>query len=284
MRRWLPFVLAALLLAPAVRAADDDRAHAKALYDEGQAEYNLGHFQQALEKYEGAYKIKPIPALLFNIAQCHRQLGDMRSAATTYKAYLRTASDKDPNRAKAETLLAEVEAAVEKQAQAQSAKPLGPAEGKQAEAPRDPDAPPEVEATPGAEQAKASEAGSGAAGGSAVANAMREAGSGVLAPAASSGAVPGGAVAADHPAGPEKPGRVWTWVAAGGTAAALAGGALFGQKSKSTASDLQSSPHSTAEINSKIAEVKSDASKANLLFAVSAALAVATGTFFVLEF
>src|SRR5205085_5773399 len=115
-----------------------------AAFEQGQAEYNLGHFDKALHFYEEAYKFKAVPALLFNIAQCHRQLGDMKAAGTTYKAFLRTARASDPNRGKAQALLAEVEAATQRQQQAQEAKPLGPAsDGKQAAI----DSPPEIEAS-----------------------------------------------------------------------------------------------------------------------------------------
>jgi hypothetical protein len=261
-------LLAFALISSSALAQEDDKARAKALFAEGQAEYNLGHFAKALELYEGAYKIKAVPALLFNIAQCHRQLGDMRSAATTYRAYLRTAKAEDPGREKATTLLAEVESAIQKQAQAQGATPLGTQpDGK----PLAPEGPTEIAASeaPTAAPSETSQP--------ATAPATNQ-------PAAST-AAPAAAVSTTAiPAEPPQKGRTFTWIAAGGTAAALAGGVIFGLKSKSTASDLQGNPHPRAQIDQLTPEVKSDASKANAFFAATAVLAVATGTLFVLQF
>ena len=53
--------------------------------------YNLGHFDEAVEAFEAAYKLVLDPALLFNVAQAHRLGGRPERALATYKAYLRTA-------------------------------------------------------------------------------------------------------------------------------------------------------------------------------------------------
>jgi hypothetical protein len=45
---------------------------AKALFSQGKQHYDLGEFGPALEFYKRAYRIKPLPAFLFNIAQSHR--------------------------------------------------------------------------------------------------------------------------------------------------------------------------------------------------------------------
>jgi hypothetical protein len=68
---------------PATRA----RAHAQ----QGTAHYNLDQWPQALAEYEAAYLAFPDPALLFNIAQCHRRLGHREPALDYYKKYLRAA-------------------------------------------------------------------------------------------------------------------------------------------------------------------------------------------------
>ena len=61
---------------------------AKALFVQGNGHYNLGEFSPALEFYKRAYRVKPLPAFLFNIAQCHRKLGNHREAITMYQSYL----------------------------------------------------------------------------------------------------------------------------------------------------------------------------------------------------
>jgi tetratricopeptide (TPR) repeat protein len=119
-------ILAIALWALAAGAHADEASDAKArqAYAEGKAEYDLGHIGKALQAFENAYRFRPVPALLFNIAQCHRLLGDLQSAAMTYRAYLRN----DPNSAqaaKARELLEQVETAMEHQSKAQSAPPLG---------------------------------------------------------------------------------------------------------------------------------------------------------------
>ncbi len=269
--------LALLLSLPA--SAQSEGARARALFVDGQAEYNLGHFGKALEKYEAAYKIKAVPALLFNIAQCHRQLGDMREAATTYKGYLRTANEKDPNRSKAEALLAEVESAIATQAQAQGARPLGSvpdAEGGKQAAATDHDGPPQIEAS-AEEKATASAAAATGASAPLAANDQPPAGE-------ATHAVPAAALETTAVPPQKSSGRTWTWVAAGGTAAALAGGVLFGLKSKSAASDLQGSHHPSSQVDKLQSDASSSAGKANLLFAVGVGLAAVTATFFVLKF
>src|SRR5882672_4871301 len=128
MSRLVPAILAAslaLLAAPA-RADDASDANDKArqLYAEGKAEYDLGHITGALAKFEAAYRVKPVPALLFNIAQCHRLLGDLNSAAMTYRAFLRN-DPNSPRAAQATELLHQVEEAMDRQRTAQQAPPLG---------------------------------------------------------------------------------------------------------------------------------------------------------------
>jgi len=273
MRATLAF-LAAFSLAFAARGdLEEDRARAKAFYEKGEAEYNLGHFQGALKNYEEAYKIRSVPRLLFNIAQCHRQLGDMRSAVATYKAFLRTAAANDPGRKNAQALLGEVESALKKQESAQHAPPLDTA-------PK-PDEPPSAEPTVTAEPAAKPEP---PAEPKPVEEKPAEPPGVKVAAAEPKAAIEPAAVARPLPAPPAQRQRLYTWVAGGATVVALGAGAMFGLKSKSGASDLESKAHTRAEIDRLSEAVKSDAGKANLLFGVGAALAVATGALFVLRF
>lgn len=75
--------------------SDDDRALAKAkkLYNEGEKLFALGKFSAALTKYEAAFEAKPLPAFLFNIGQCHRNLGDYDSAIFSFRKYLKLQPD-----------------------------------------------------------------------------------------------------------------------------------------------------------------------------------------------
>jgi tetratricopeptide (TPR) repeat protein len=79
---------------------------AKALFAEGNEHYNLGEFTPALERYKLAYRVKPLPAFQFNIAQCHRKLGQYSDAIAMYQAYL-VGVPNAQNKATVESLIAE---------------------------------------------------------------------------------------------------------------------------------------------------------------------------------
>ncbi len=68
----------------ASRAEKEARAHVTS----SQEAYNLGKFELALNELEAAYKLKPVPGLLFNFGQCHRQLRNYERAAFYFKAYV----------------------------------------------------------------------------------------------------------------------------------------------------------------------------------------------------
>jgi tetratricopeptide (TPR) repeat protein len=77
-------------------------------YDRGQKLFALQKFDKALEQFQKAFDAKPIPEFLFNIGQCHRNLGDYESAIFSFKRYLKLDPDA-PNRGKVEELIEELE-------------------------------------------------------------------------------------------------------------------------------------------------------------------------------
>jgi tetratricopeptide (TPR) repeat protein len=81
---------------------------AKAHYQRGTGFYNLGRFEEALNEYEAAYLLVQDPPFLFNIAQCHRKLGNNKEALGFYRSYLRVAPDA-PNRTEVQKRIAELE-------------------------------------------------------------------------------------------------------------------------------------------------------------------------------
>ncbi len=87
-----------------VTEAPVDRA--KALFAKGNEHYNLGEFVQALEQYRRAYRAMPLPPFLFNIAQCHRKLGQHGDAVTMYQSYLAGVPDAQ-NKTLVESLISE---------------------------------------------------------------------------------------------------------------------------------------------------------------------------------
>ena len=86
MRTWL--VLVAIALAVPSLACADEKQNARDAYRRATLHYELGEFRKALEAFKDAYRSVPDPALLFDLAQCHRQLGDAAQAAREYRLYL----------------------------------------------------------------------------------------------------------------------------------------------------------------------------------------------------
>lgn len=71
--------------------APDALALARAQLKRAQACHNQGDYACALAGYKAAYEFKPLPELLFNIAQARRRKGDFREAAEAYRAFLKAA-------------------------------------------------------------------------------------------------------------------------------------------------------------------------------------------------
>jgi tetratricopeptide (TPR) repeat protein len=105
---WCLFASATLAAAPGAQAQDDARL-AKAHFNKATRFYEVGDYQQSLEEFKAAHMAKADPAFLFNIAQCHRQLGQPTLAVTLYKRYL-AASPDAANRAEVEKRIADLEA------------------------------------------------------------------------------------------------------------------------------------------------------------------------------
>ena len=88
--------------------AANDAPAAKARYEAGVRHFDLSEYEAALVDFKEAYRNKPDPALLYNIAQCHRRLGHTEEAITFYRSYLRRASDAK-NRQEVERRISELE-------------------------------------------------------------------------------------------------------------------------------------------------------------------------------
>src|SRR4051794_24258540 len=85
-------LLLALLGATRAHAANDlgdpALAQAKAVFGEAEKQYALGRFEEALKHFERAFELKPLPEFLFNIGQCHRNLGHWERANFFFQGYL----------------------------------------------------------------------------------------------------------------------------------------------------------------------------------------------------
>jgi tetratricopeptide (TPR) repeat protein len=116
-------IAVAVLLFATVASADREKA--RAAYKTGIQHYNLAEWQQALDSFKDAYREVEDPSLLFNIGQCHRQLGDRKQAITFYRAYLRELPNAE-NREEVKRLIATLEpgANTESPTKSESPKPV----------------------------------------------------------------------------------------------------------------------------------------------------------------
>jgi hypothetical protein len=83
----LLFVLAAS--SPCRAEKPDIQTQARVHFQKGMAAFELGRFQEALVEYQRAYAVAPLPGFLFNIGQCHRNLGNFQKAVFFFRLYLR---------------------------------------------------------------------------------------------------------------------------------------------------------------------------------------------------
>jgi tetratricopeptide (TPR) repeat protein len=105
---------------PATPPAHDaqQEKEARAHFDRAEKAFNLGRFEEALAAYQAAYEALPLPAFLFNIAQCHRNLRNREQAIFFYQRYLSLAPDA-PNRPVVEDLITDQKRQLEAEAAAQ---------------------------------------------------------------------------------------------------------------------------------------------------------------------
>ena len=90
MRSWM---LGLALVLAATPALADDKARAKALYDEGLRHYQVAEYPEAIDAWKQSYLLSKKPLLLFNIGQAYRLSGDCKQAITFYDNY----QDAEPN-------------------------------------------------------------------------------------------------------------------------------------------------------------------------------------------
>lgn len=86
-----------------------DEQAARTLFADGQKAYDLGEFDRALTLYSDAYKLKPLPGFLFNIGQCHKQLGNYERAAFFFGRFVDNSKPEAANVALAKELKADME-------------------------------------------------------------------------------------------------------------------------------------------------------------------------------
>lgn len=122
-------MFASSILIASLLAAHPVPADVRRLVRDSIREYNAGDFDLALRDAKQAYEISGLPALLYNLGQCHRALGHWKEAVFYYRGYLREQRD-PPNREEVSKLVLEMSAklqAAESRAAAPPAPPPAPA-------------------------------------------------------------------------------------------------------------------------------------------------------------
>jgi len=112
--KWFLCLLAWLSLTTGMAGAADKKTEARKHFDQAQVHYKLGRFDKALAEYSTAYKVLPLPGFLFNIGQCHRQLGNYERAVFFFQGYLRE-KPQARNAAMVKRLISESQAKLDKQ-------------------------------------------------------------------------------------------------------------------------------------------------------------------------
>ena len=288
---------AALLLASAGQAAEDSvskqaatsaanleeaRQHAA----KAKVHYDLGEFDKAAEEYILVYRLRPLPALLFNIAQSYRQAGQYEKAKQFYKAYLRENPDPQSSAA-VKKALKEIDELLAKERKTKESPPAGireaPAEVAAAGRAAAPVAPPASAAAPQSPGSQAAPAAGAAT--TAVPTATTQAvpaGTALAQPKpvqAPASALPAPAVTASREA-PSSSRRTWTYVLAGTSVAMLAGGALFAVKAKNIDNELLAGPHSTATADDLMSQSKSAHGASTLLLLAGVAAGAGAGVLY----
>src|SRR5688572_29786766 len=104
-------LVAALIACSIAQSAPSDPARAKAEEHAKTAERHFrdARYEDALEEYTRAKAALPLPAFLFNIGQCHKELEEWEQAILVFEAYLPHAASAE-DRQTAEAMIAESKA------------------------------------------------------------------------------------------------------------------------------------------------------------------------------
>ena len=275
--------------------------------------YDLGEFKEAADEYILVYRLRPIPALLFNVAQAYRQAGLYDKARSFYRSYLREVPDAK-NKSTIEQAIREMDEILAKEKRAKDKPPTGVKEPPEASLPMQtakatppPVATPPV-TTPPAATAPAwgtdkpkppAVAETPKPGVSPVQPAPKPPTTVAIAPAttpvpapkpavstAPTKPAPTDAVSLRPTSRPSEGGggipKAVPWVVAGASVALLGGGGLFYTKASSNDSDLQNSTHTRAQADDLISQSNSNHQMSAILLGAGAAAAAAAVVLFVL--
>jgi len=111
--------------APQILSEEQRSAQARQLYERGMASFQLEEWDTAIEAWEQAFRIKPLPQILYNIAQAHRLAKRYEKALSFYKKYLNM-EPKAANRGEVDRHVVTLTKLIDEQRRASSAPPTAP--------------------------------------------------------------------------------------------------------------------------------------------------------------
>jgi tetratricopeptide (TPR) repeat protein len=257
---------------------DEARQHAA----KAKVHYDLGEFEQAANEYIIVYRLRPIPALLYNVAQAYRQAGQYEKAKKFYKSFLREKPDPKMKVA-VEKALKEIDQLLAAEKKTKEMPPTGPTETVATQGNKTLPAPAQGAATPGAATPPAAVEPARANEGAPKPPTLSVVGppAGTVAPPATSPAQkPYLGTQAPLPSGKSfsSTQRTWSYALTGTSVALLGGGLVFAMKAKNYNDELLAGPHNAATIS----DLQSTASSASTMSAVllGAGIAAAAGAGF----
>ena len=116
--------LVAVVVSLAALAHAEDKTKAREAFESATRHYDLTEYHEALTAFKEAYRNYPDPSFLFNIGQCHRQLGDKEQAIKFFRNYLSKVPNA-PNREAVRTMIAHLEQLSEEERRTKSSPPVG---------------------------------------------------------------------------------------------------------------------------------------------------------------
>ena len=275
--------IAALFALP-LHAQDASLEEAKAHAARAKVHYDLGEYEKAAEEYIVVYRIRPLSALLYNIAQSYRQAGQYEKAKQFYKSYLRESKDATAtNRAAIEKAIREIEELQAKEKRAKEGPPKGIAQtpgGLTA-----PSAPATATALPAAPQAAPSAAQTPER--TAVAESLRPGAAPAqppaqAAPTSSRTALPPQAMSATTIQPARGRSRTYAYISAGAAALFLGGGLAFLSKASKYEDELNARPHPQSTIDDLSSTAKSSRTLGAVLLGAGVAAGVGAGLLYFL--
>jgi tetratricopeptide (TPR) repeat protein len=280
---------AAMVLAGAARAAEDSAGRKDPSLEEARqhaakakVHYDLGEFEKAAEEYIIVYRLRPLPALLFNIAQSYRGAGLYEKAKQFYRAYLRENPDSQ-TKAAVKKALKEIDELLAKERKTRESPPNGirePPADVTAHALPPPPLPPSM-ATPASPTPGVA---------TTLPPAQTPPSQPLAAPvvsqpaptAAPASALPATATTVATRVEPSSSRRTWTYALAGTSAAMLGGGLIFAVKAKNVDNELTSHPHTTTAADDLLSQSKSAHTLSAVLLGAGLAAGIGAGVLYFL--